>query len=226
MSTAHVHPMPASARRQSLPPRLTPLRRVRRVAILALVLSAIPVAFSYLGAVTGPSNSSFTIRSFEWLRDNGAAAIASKVENVYYSVNAPSTGGSALHKLPLTLQRAQAALHPPNVAPLISPALPGEGVWVPSETFSGRNSPVQVTQFRSDPAYPQMVAGVAWINAARTWVSLYPGRLEPSVSLPTRGSMMVPAASRTRLLATFNSGFKLSDAGGGFAVGGQTYAPL
>src|SRR5947209_6861108 len=203
MSTAHVHPMPASARRQSLPPRLTPLRRVRRVAILALVLSAIPVAFSYLGAVTGPSNSSFTIRSFEWLRDNGAAAIASKVENIYYSINAPSTGGAALHRLPLTARPAQAAVHPPNVAPLISPALPGEGVWVPSQTFAGANSPVQVTQFRSDPSYPQMVAGVAWIDTARTRVTLYPGRLEPAVSLPSRGPLMVPQSQRGRLLASF-----------------------
>ena len=31
---------------------------------------------------------------------------------------------------------------------------------------------------------------------------------------------------RSRLVATFNSGFKLSDSGGGFAVGGHAYAPL
>ena len=37
---------------------------------------------------------------------------------------------------------------------------------------------------------------------------LHPGRLEPSVTLP-RGSMDVPQASREKLLATFNSGFKL-----------------
>jgi hypothetical protein len=226
MSTAHAHPSPAYARRRSLPPRLTPLRRLRRVAILLLLLCSIPIGFSYIGAVTGPSNSSFTIRSFEWLRDHGAAQIASQIESVYYSMNAPSTGGAALHKLPLTIRQAEAAVHPPNVTPLISPALPGEGVWAPSETFAGRNSPVQVTQFRSDPLYPQMVAGVAWINTARASVSLYPGRLEPSVSLPTRGPMMVPSASRGRLLATFNSGFKLTDSRGGFAVDGHTYAAL
>jgi hypothetical protein len=70
-----------------------------------------------------------------------------------------------------------------------------------------------------------MVAGVAWIDPRRTTIELYPGRLEPSVSLP-RGPMEVPPARRSRLLATFNSGFKLSDAHGGFAVGGVTYAPL
>jgi hypothetical protein len=38
--------------------------------------------------------------------------------------------------------------------------------------------------------------------------------------------MEVPPSLRARLLATFNSGFKLQDSHGGFAVGGTTYAPL
>jgi len=54
---------------------------------------------------------------------------------------------------------------------------------------------------------------------------LYPGRQEPAVELP-RGPMEVPRYSRSGLLATFNSGFKLSDSGGGFAMGGHTYARM
>jgi hypothetical protein len=84
---------------------------------------------------------------------------------------------------------------------------------------------VQITQFRSDPNYPQMIAGVAWIDTARTTITLNPGMQEPSVTLP-RGAMEVPPALRPRLLATFNSAFKLQDSGGGVAVGGHTYAPL
>jgi hypothetical protein len=38
--------------------------------------------------------------------------------------------------------------------------------------------------------------------------------------------MEVPASLRGRLLATFNSAFKLSDSGGGFALDGLTYAPM
>ena len=207
-----------------LPPRLTPLRRARRTLTLALALCLVPIAFSYGAMLAGPSNSSFTIRSFEWLRDHGAATLASTIESVYYSWNAPPTGGPALRK-PALKVRATAIVHPPDVAPIIHPAIPQEGVWVPTETWSGSSAPVQITQFRSDPLYPQMVAGVAWIDTHRASIALYPGRLEPSVSLP-RGLMEVPPSLRSRLLATFNSGFKLQDSHGGYALGGVTYAPL
>jgi hypothetical protein len=223
--TTHTQPKIIPSRRRSLPARLSPRRRVRRIIGIACLLCLIPISISYLTTMTGPSNSSLTIRTFEWLRDHGAAQIASRVESIYYSLNAPSTGGAALRKLPLRSGAAPAPIHPPDVVPVISPALPGEGVWVPSETWSGSESPVQITQFRSDPSYPQMVAGVARIDPSRTWIGLYPGRLEPSVTLP-RGPMEVPVPARSRLLATFNSAFKLSDSGGGFAVDRQTYAPL
>ena len=84
-----------------------------------------------------------------------------------------------------------------------------------------------VTTFRSDPAeYPRLVAGVAWINTSRTKVAMFAGRQEPAVELPRRGPMEVPAGMRGKLIATFNSGFKLSDSHGGWALGGRTYAPM
>jgi hypothetical protein len=212
-------------RRARLPPRLTLWRRVRRTLTIALCLCLVPTTISYITTIAGPSNSSLVIRSFEWLRDHGAARIATRVESFYYSLNAPATGGPGLRKLPLRSVAPAGAAHPPNLAPVVHPALPGEGVWIPGETWSGSSAPVQITQLRSDPNYPRMVAGVAWIDPARTTIALYPGRLEPSVSLP-RGSMEVPAGLRPRLLATFNSGFKLEDSGGGFAVNGETYAPM
>ncbi len=219
----HTAAWPA-ARRPPLPPRLSPWRRARRIATIAFGMCLVPIALSFATALAGPSNSSFTIRSFEWLRDHGAAPIASGIESVYYTLNAPATGGPALRALPLSA-RPIAAVHPRDIAPVLRPALAGEGVWVPTETWSGSGSPVQIAQFRSDANYPQMVAGVAWIDPHRTTIALYPGRLEPSVSLP-RGMMEVPPANRPRLLATFNSAFKLEDSHGGVALGGITYAPM
>ena len=209
---------------RAIPPRLSPLRRARRVVTITLLLLWVPVAFSLATTLSAPSNSSFTIRVFEWLRDHGAAPVAATVESLYYSWNAPATGGPGLKRLDLGHHGATTAVHPGDIAPLITPPLAGEGRWLASETWS-HNSPVQITQFRSDPLYPQMVAGVAWIDPSRVSISLVPGRLEPNVSLP-RGSMEVPASARGRLLATFNSGFKLEDDGGGFAVDGRTYAAM
>ena len=215
------------ARARPLPPRLTPWRRCRRVVAITLGLCLLPVVVSYLSTLMQPSNSTFAIQSFEWLRDHGAAGLAVAAEDTYYSLTAPSTGGPGLRRLPGAKHSAlrSAAVHPPAIPALINPALAGEGAWVPSESWTGTSAPVQVTKFRSDPLYPRMVAGVAWINTARTRLQLYPGRVEPAVSLP-RGPMEVPITLRGRLLATFNSGFKLQDSGGGFAVGGRTYAPM
>jgi len=192
--------------------------------MIAFGMCLVPIVLSFWTALAGPSNSSFTIRSFEWLRDHGAATIASQIESIYYTLNAPSAGGPGLRALPLTV-RTVAAVHPRDIVPEMRPSLPGEGAWVPTETWSGAGPPVQIAQFRSDSNYPQMVAGVAWIDPRRTTIALYPGRLEPSVSLP-RGTMEVPPLMRSRLLATFNSGFKLGDSHGGFALGGVTYAPM
>ena len=108
----------------------------------------------------------------------------------------------------------------------MSPALPGEGQWRATFAHGGTRPPVLVTSFRPDPNYPRLVAGVAWIDHTRTTTWLYPGRQEPAVNLPSRGPMEVPDRMRSRLVATFNSGFKMKDSGGGVAVGGHTYAPM
>jgi hypothetical protein len=217
---------PATAR-LPLAPRMAPLRRLRRIVVTAWLVCLVPVTVSYVATMAQPSNSTFAIRTFEWLRDHGAAGVAVQAEDLYYTFNAPATGGPALRALPGGRARDAAtdALHPPDIAPVILPGLRGEGVWAPSERFTGADAPVQITALRSDPSYPRMVAGVAWIDTSRTRVALYPGRVEPSVPLP-RGPLEVPTAARGRLLATFNSAFKLQDSGGGFADWGTVYAPL
>ena len=174
-----------------------------------------------------PSNVGLGVRVVEWLRDNGGAGLVSDVEAVYYSVNAPATGGAALKALPHVGVGGRLALStyaPPPITPAISPALPGEGVWHGTGPLVAGAPPVLLTTFRPDPAYPQMVAGVAWIDTSRTSVALYPGRYEP----PGDGvqTAEVPPELRPRLLATFNAGFKLEDSSGGFYADGRMYAPL
>jgi hypothetical protein len=203
---------------------------------MAALFCAVAPIVSYAGVVSETSNSSLGIRTVEWLRDNGARGLVNWVESLYYAASAPSTGGPALQVLPHQPGAATAAngslvsranaYRPQRIAPVIQPALPGEGVWRPTSVGSGAQSPVLVTNFRSDPAYPRMVVGVAWIDRTRTTTWLYPGRLEPAVAMPSRGPMEVPVRRRPSLVATFNGAFKLSDSGGGFATGGHAYAPL
>lgn len=219
-----------------------PLRRARRVLSVAALAALVPVLVSFLAMLARPSNSSFGIRAVEWVRENGAAGVVTSVESIYYSLQAPSKGGPALRALPrVGVASAGAAGHvvasagqaaaidrPPRISPLTRPALPGEGVWHATRAYESRSDPpLLVTTFRSDPAeYPRLVAGVAWIDTSRTSIMLYAGLQEPSVELPSRGPTEVPVSARAGLLATFNSGFKLEDSHGGWALHGRAYAPM
>ncbi len=208
--------------------RRVPTRvRVRRIVLMAALLLMVDLVGSFALAMMKPSNVSFGVNAVEWLRNNGAAWLVSDIENIYYSFNAPSTGGPPLKKLPKVGAgaRVQVATDAPaSIAPLINPPLPGEGRWRATGPLVQGAAPVLVATFRPDPSYPQLVAGVAWIDHTRSSIALYPGRYEP----PNAGSQLaeVPPQLRSSLVATFNSGFKLEDSGGGFFDQGHVYAPL
>ena len=53
------------------------------------------------------------------------------------------------------------------MAPLIHPALPGEGVWRATRPGLEANPPVLLTTLRNQPEYPRVVAGLAWIDTKR-----------------------------------------------------------
>jgi hypothetical protein len=227
MASRTVQPRPPAAAR--------PPRRWRRVVVAACLAALLPAFISYTTTMLKPSNSSLGIRTVEWLRDHGAAGIVTKVEAAYYELTAPEKGGAALHALPkVGVAGAGAAAgapivdRPAPIVPLTRPALPGEGVWNPTRAgVSVSNPPLLVSTFRSDPKeYPRLVAGVAWINTSRTAVELYAGAQEPAVEMASRGPSEVPRAQRGRLLATFNSGFKLADSHGGWALHGHTWATM
>lgn len=209
--------------------------RLRRIVLLACAIALVPAVISYAVSMAQPSNTDIFIRSVEWLRTNGGAGFVSRIENIYYSFTAPEKGGAALKALPkvgiASGKEGKAVAHhpyrPPRIQPLTSPALPGEGVWHATKIGAGPYSPVLVTTFRSDPSeYPRLVAGVGWIDPHRVRIKLYPGREQPSVEMPNRGPMEVLPSERGKLLATFNSGFKLEDSKGGFALNGHAYAPM
>ena len=114
---------------------------------------------------------------------------------------------------------------PPDVEPLIHPALPGEGVWKKAGAAVGGRPPVLLTTFRSDPEYPQFVAGVAWIDHTRTKLEYVPGLAEPP-GIEGRGNGEVPPALRKILVATFNGGFPLETSNAGLIYHGEVVEPM
>jgi hypothetical protein len=203
-------------------------RRLRRIFLLAAIACLVPAAISYLGAMGQARNVGLGVSTVEWLRQNGGNSLVSQIENEYYTLTAPSKGGPALHNLPQVgvaaageEGRGVTAYRPPNVVPLIHPALPGEGVWKKAAANAGPRPPVLLTTFRSDPEYPQFVAGVAWIDSARTELAYVPGLAEPPPPLAHRGPAEVPHSMRKRVVATFNGGFPLETSNAGLIYRGK-----
>ena len=180
-----------------------------------------------------PSSLPLSVRSVEWVRSHHGAWLVDAAEHVWYGwINAPKKGGPparALPALPLPSTAGRtgnaAAELPPRVPPVVTPALPREGVWRPIGPDVHGGPPVLVTQFRPEAAYPRNFAYVAWFDHTRTQLAFYPGRYEPPAAA-VRGPMMVPLGQRSRLLATFNAGFIYTDGQNGSSDNGRTNEPL
>jgi hypothetical protein len=220
----------AIALRERQAPRIPLWRRARRILLLASLACLVAAAFSYLPAMDRRHNVGLDVSSVEWLRQNGGNSLVSEIENWYYTLTAPEKGGSPLRSLPQVgvastgegrQGKGKAHYLPPNVGPLIHPALPGEGVWRKAAARAGSRPPVLLTTFRSDPEYPHFVAGVAWIDSSRTRLSYVPGLAEPPPPLAHRGSAEVPETKRRSLVATFNGGFPLETSNAGLIYRGK-----
>ena len=98
--------------------------------------------------------------------------------------------------------------------------------WKNPEPWSGATPSVMTTVFTPFVAQPTVRAYAAWINTSTTNIALYPGYKGPGPSSLPRGPQMVPTAARSRLLATFNSGFYESDAAAGFFTHNTLYFPM
>ena len=164
-----------------------------------------------------PSSLPLGVRSVEWLRMHHFNWLVDNAEHVYYSWQAPSKGGPQLKALPKVGLHAgkPKAMDTETVAaagasPVFAHPLQGEGIWKPTGPPVSGRPPVLVTTFRTERAYPRIVAYVAWFDHTRTALAYYPGRYEPP-SASLRGPLQVPWGQRWRLLASFNSGFIYTD---------------
>lgn len=201
-------------------------RRVRRFVALAIALILIGPAISYARALTAPGSATWQMRTVDWIRTQHGNALVNGVENWWYTRHKPAAGPPDAATLPSIGRSPARVVGPPELPrlPGVAP-LPGESTWAPGRaTASGL--PLIYTGFlRPDPEHLSIVAGVAWIRAAGTAAHLVAGTVQPGGrSWP--GDAAVPAADVGRLVATFNSGFKMVDTRGGFFLGGQSSRPL
>src|SRR6478609_3354708 len=130
--------------RTTRPRRLKARRRhpivhvMQALAVAVLVLVGLGV-YSVGGALTRPGNDSVSQRVAEWGRDHHLGSLVTWLEQVQYSQNKPTKGGTVKGGLP-TIKTEKPA--PKKVQPniphtplpekpvlLAGTGLPGEGVW-------------------------------------------------------------------------------------------------
>jgi phosphodiester glycosidase len=213
----------------------SPRRRLRRWLPVALLVLLAPAIYSWTSMALLPSSLPLGVRTVEWLRTNHLNWLVDESEHLYYSWKAPKKGGPQLKTLPsvgLGARAAEAKRRPARRPPwparirsVFPRRLPGEGVWKPTGPALDGRPPVLVTTFRTERAYPRIIAYVAWFDHTRTELAYYPGRYEPPRAT-LRGRAEIPDGQRWRLLATFNSGFIYQDGLNGDALNGHVNEPL
>jgi Phosphodiester glycosidase len=215
--------------------RLTPRgRKVLRTMILLVVLLVGTVSWSLGRALTAPGTDSVAARLAEWGRDHGLGALVTAGESLQYRLHPPKVGGtpdtSVLAGLggaatsPGGGTTASVALHAPLV-PLASPLLAGEGVFRAVVSVHGQPA-VQVAYLRPDASHTSYLAGVVWMSGKLLRLVQHPGFEDPGQLNLWSQQDTVPVSTRAGLVATFNSGFKIKDALGGFYADGHTVGTL
>ncbi|WP_370085767.1 phosphodiester glycosidase family protein [Streptacidiphilus sp. MAP12-16] len=211
--------------------RLLSLRTTKAMLSLTAIFAGW-LAWSLGGALTAPGDDSVAARVAEWGRDHHLGPVVTFLESAQYKAHPPKVGGRpdmALKPTGVGTQGdpgtpALAAIVLPRLVSPAGPALPGEGNWQVLGTVRGTPA-VMGAYVRPDAEHTSYVAGVVSMDPRVLRFSLHPGELDPG---PANWGVppSIPAGSRTGLLATFNGGFKINEARGGFYLNGITKGTL
>lgn len=226
-----------------------------RVLGAVVVLLVVWVGISLGRAFMAPTSNSAAATVAEWARDHHLGVVVGTLEKIQYRLDPPKVGGApdaqALAQMsagPTSVPAASPsvpapgrpsaapAAHPsptgPTPAPvhaalraLVTPALPGEGVFHPEVVVDG--SPVlQAAYLRPDRAQSSYLTGVVWMDHRATRWALHPGYEDPGNLTRWSQPDSIPPAQRADLLATFNGGFKTNESRGGFYENGHSAGAL
>jgi hypothetical protein len=225
------------------PPRKVRFRRTRsffrrrsvRIVSAVVALFLVWVMFSVGQAAFKNNGQGVAANLAEWARDHYLGPVVTFGE--WLSYNPPPKGGKPSFSLAVPSGeavtpskapkgKAKNAFVPDIPATLKSLApspIVGEGQWRAVEKVKGE--PALLTTFLRDATYTSQVNGVASIDQRLVKFSLRPGTEDPGPG-NWGVSNYIPTGQRTGLLATFNGGFKLDSAGGGFYLNGIYHGSL
>ena len=212
---------------------------------IALVVVLVPVGWSYGHALSVPGNGGPGVASVEWIRAHGGGWFVAGVENWWYGHHPPPKGGAPppglIHpgatrpavgrtgstaQAPSTTARQAPHLPPPaRITPIVSPPLPGEGVWHPAGRRVAGLPAVYTADLRPDPVHTSLVTGVAWMDPKLLTAKMFAGSEQPGGG-PWPYAAPIATSLRPSLVAAFNSGFKMSNSHGGYYAYGKLAQPL
>jgi Phosphodiester glycosidase len=171
----------------------------------------------------------------EWARDHYLGPVVTFGE--WLSYNPPPKGGKPSFSLAVPSGEAVSPSKrvkgngkkafvpdiPATLKSLAGSSIVGEGRWRAVEKVNGE--PAILTTFLRDATYTSEVNGIASMDQRLVKFSLRPGTEDPG---PANWGVpnYIPTGQRTGLLATFNGGFKLDSAGGGFYLNGIYHGSL
>lgn len=234
---------------QKLPGAKTPRRkqrktRRRRVRRWLVVISLLMI----LGLVVGTqANGQFGAQVADTMRAVLGPTITAQVESWFLSITdkahqvqyqlsgkqvQPPWMIASSHKV----DKNAKAIGRQNVMPLVqikpfmSPALPGEGIWVtdglPASPV-GQPPLVEKTFIRPDPNRPYAIVTMLQFDMRYLTLHMVAGTTQPGGPLGVNGPGKIPSVDlrQSILVSAFNGGFKYADGQYGMYVNGTTYAP-
>jgi len=109
-------------------------------------------------------------------------------------------------------------MHLPPMSPIVTPALPGEGIWTTAGLPSPRPGPgalppIAKAFIRPDAARPYALVTLLQVDLRVAQLHIVAGTAQPAEPRGLAGAGVIPGVnwSQDRLLAAFNGGFKYSD---------------
>jgi phosphodiester glycosidase len=208
-------------------------RHPKSTVLLAVLVAMTPIWWSLGSAMSNPANGPFGGRFVEWVRDHGGSSIVVAIENYWYEHHAPPKGGHPAAGAIPAAGAATGTTHstvahlpvPAALVPFASPPIAGEGVWHPAGRLVHGIPAVYEAYMRPDPVHTSVVDGIVWMDPKLLRATLYSGYSVPGYG-PWHYTAPVSPADATSLVVAFNSGFRMSDALGGYYSEGRQVIPL